>query len=191
MLRRRGSDLLVECQNCKSVHSIRETAPKPAQTRAAQIRIIVSRGESSERYRIELPSDHRVAAEDELIVDDPSAEEVHLAEVTTIESGGKRVASAVASEIDTIWARAIDEVTLKITTHDGSRTESERLHAFGDQEFIVGDIVEVGRKKFRITRIKTYKSGFRKYEGDVVLAKDIKRIFAERVGRFRSGTGGR
>ena len=114
-----------------------------------------------------------------------------MAEVTTIESGGKRVASAVASEIDTIWARAIDEVTLKITTHDGSRTESERLRAFGGQEFVVGDIVEVRRKKFRITRIKTYKAGFRKYEGDVVLAKDIKRIFAERVGRVRSGTEGR
>jgi uncharacterized Zn finger protein len=93
---------------------------------------------------------------DELLVDDPSADEVYLVEVASVESDGRRTVVAVAAEIDTIWARAIDEVTVKIAIHDGTKTESIRMQVLGDQ-------------------------GFKKNKGDVVLAKDIKRIFAERV----------
>ena len=176
ILKQHGTDLLVKCTNCGSVHTIVSKAARTITTR-----IIVSKGEHSTRYTIELPSDHEVGVGDDLLVDDPSADEVHLAEVASIESYGKRVPAAIASDIDTIWARAIDEVTVKIAIHDGVRTESDRLQVFGDREFTVGDIEAVRGKKFRIVRIKTHKSGFKKFKGDVVLAKDIKRIFAEKV----------
>ena len=181
----RGGDLLVRCTECGTTHTI-TVAP----TRTTEIRIIVSQDEDSDRYTIELPLDHEVYVEDELLVDDPSADEVHLVEVTAIESSAKRVTSAVADEIETIWARAIDEVTVKITIHDRTRTESERLRVYGDKEFVVGGIEEIGRKRVKITRIKTYKGGFRKYEGDVVLAKDVKRAYGERESenRIRSRT---
>jgi len=171
---RNSGDLLVRCTECGTTHTI---TVEP--TRTTEIRIIVSKDEDSERYTIELPPDHEVYVEDELLVDDPSADEVHLVEVTSIESSTKRVASAVADEIETIWARAIDEVTVKITIHDRTRTESERLRVYGDKEFVVGGIEEIGRKKVKITRIKTYKDGFQKYAGDVVLAKDVKRAYGE------------
>jgi uncharacterized Zn finger protein len=106
---------------------------------------------------------------------------VRLVEVASVEVGGRRAVAAVAAEIDTIWARAIDEVTVKIAIHDGTRTESVRLQVFGDHEFVVGAVERVGRKNARIIRIKMHKRGFKKNKGDVVLAKDIKRIFAERV----------
>ena len=176
IIRRHGSEVLVRCVDCGSVHKV---VSKPA--RATSVRIIVSRGEDSERCTIELPADHEVYVGDELLIDDPAADEVHLAEATAVESEGRRVVAAVAAEIDTIWARAIDEVTVKIAIHDGTRTESVRLQVFGDQEFTVGAIEKIGWKNVRIIGIKIYRGGFRKNKGDAVLAKDIKRIFAENV----------
>ena len=182
IIRQHGAEVLVRCADCGSVHTV---VSKPART--TSVRIIVSRGEDSERYTIELSPDHEVYVGDELLVDDPAADEVHLAEVASIESGGRRAVAAVAAEIDTIWARAIDEVAVKIAVHDGTRTESDSLCVSGDREFVVGAVERIGRKEVRIIRIKTHKSGFRKKRGDVVLAKDIKRIFAEKVRKAHWG----
>jgi uncharacterized Zn finger protein len=179
VLKRRGSDQLVRCTECGSVHNVASTTPAAPQTTG--VAIIVSSGEISARYCIELPSDHEVCTGDELLVDDPSADEVHLAEVASIESCGKRVSSAVAAEIDTIWSRAIDRVSVKVAIHNGTRTRSVRLQEYGDREFTVGGIEEISGRKCRIIRIKTRERGFRKHSGDVVFAKDVKRIFAERV----------
>ena len=176
IIKQRGTEVLVRCDDCGSVHTV---ISKPVQT--TSVRTIVSRGEDSERYTIELPVDHEVYVGDELLVDDPTADEVRLVEVASVESDGRRAVVAVASEIDTIWARAIDEVTVKIAIHDGTRTESVRIQVFGDQEYTVGSIEKIGWKNARIIRIKMHKRGFKKNKGDVVLAKDIKRIFAERI----------
>ncbi len=176
IIRQRGAEVLVRCDECGSVHTV---ISKPVRT--ASVRTIVSRGEDSERYTTELPADHEIYVGDELLVDDPAADEVHLVEVASIESDGRRAVAAVAAEIDTIWARAIDEVTVKIAIHDGTKTESIRLQVFGDQEFTIGAVEKIGWKNARIVRIKLHKRGFKKNKGDVVLAKDIKRIFAERI----------
>ncbi len=176
IIRQRGAEVLVRCDECGSVHTV---VSKPVRT--ASVRIIVSREGDSERYTTELPADHEIYVGDELLVDDPSADEVHLVEVASIESDGRRAVAAVAAEINTIWARAIDEVTVKIAIHDGTKTESIRLQVFGDQEFTIGAVEKIGWKNARIVRIKLHKRGFKKNKGDVVLAKDIKRIFAERI----------
>ncbi|NIA12220.1 MAG: hypothetical protein GWP10_21505, partial [Nitrospiraceae bacterium] len=85
-MKQHGSELLVKCTNCGSVRTIVSKAARTITTR-----IIVSKGEYSARYNIELPSDHEVCVGDDLLVDDPSADEVHLAEVVSIESHSKRV----------------------------------------------------------------------------------------------------
>ncbi|KAF5417607.1 MAG: hypothetical protein C5S49_03080 [Candidatus Methanogaster sp.] len=176
IIRRHSAEMLVRCDECESIHTV---ISKPART--TSVRTIVSRGEDSERCRTELPVDHEVYVGDELLVDDPAADEVYLVEVASVETDGRRAVMAVAAEIDTIWARAIDEVTVKIAIHDGTKTESIRLKVFGDQEFTVGAIEKIGWKNAKIIRIKMQKRGFKKNKGDVVLAKDIKRIFAERI----------
>ncbi|MEA1908676.1 MAG: HVO_0476 family zinc finger protein [Euryarchaeota archaeon] len=179
VLKRRGSDQLVRCTECGSVHNV------ALQTRAApetlSVRIIVSAGEDSTQYNIELPLDHEVYTGDELLVDDPSADEVHLAEVASVESRGARVISAIAADIDTIWSRAIDKVTVKVAIHNGKKTRSVGLQEYGDREFTVGSIEDISGSRCRIVRIKTRERGFRKYAGNIVRAKDVKRIFAERV----------
>ncbi|MEA1907119.1 MAG: HVO_0476 family zinc finger protein, partial [Euryarchaeota archaeon] len=177
VLKRRGSDQLVRCTECGSVHNVASQARAAPET--TSVRIIVSAGEDSAQYTIELPPDHEVYTGDELLVDDPSADEVHLAEVASVESHGARVISAVAANIDTIWSRAIDKVTVKVAIHNGKKTRSVKLQEYGDREFTVGSIEDVSGSRCRIIRIKTRERGFRKYAGNVVSAKDIKRIFAE------------
>ncbi len=179
VLKRRGSDQLVRCTECGSVHNVALQAREAPET--TSVRIIVSAGEDSAQYNIELPLDHEVYTGDELLVDDPSADEVHLAEVASVESRGARVISAVAANIDTIWSRAIDKVAVKVAIHNGKKTRSVKLQEYGDREFTVGSIEEVAGSRCKIIRIKTRESGFRKYAGNVVCAKDVKRIFAERV----------
>ena len=179
VLKRRGSDQLVRCTECGSVHNVAlQTQAAPETT---SVRIIVSAGEDSAQYNIELPLDHEVYTGDELLVDDPSADEVHLAEVASVESRGARVISALAADIDTIWSRAIDKVTVKVAIHDGKKTRSVRLQEYGDREFTVGSVEDISGSRCRIIRIKTRERGFRKYNGNVVRAKDVKRIFAERA----------
>ena len=179
VLKRRGSGQLVRCTECGSIHNVALQAQAAPET--TRVRIIVSAGEDSAQYNIELPPDHEVYTGDELLVDDPSADEVHLTEVASVESHGARVISAVAANIDTIWSRAIDKVTVKVAIHNGKKTRSVKLQEYGDREFTVGSIEDVSGSRCRIIRIKTRESGFRKYAGNVVSAKDIKRIFAERV----------
>ncbi len=166
IIRRHGSEVLVRCDECGSVHTV---LSKPART--ASVRTIVSRGEDSERYTIELPADHEVYVGDELLVDDPSADEVHLVEVASIESDGRRAVTAIAAEIDTIWARAIDEVTVKIAIHDGTRTESVRLKVFGDQEFTVGAIEKIGWKTQGSCELSCIKEDLRKIKAMLCLRK--------------------
>ena len=179
VLKRRGSDQLVRCTECGSVHNVAlQTQAAPETT---SVRIIVSAGEDSAQYNIELPLDHEVYTGDELLVDDPSADEVHLAEVASVESCGARVISALAADIDTIWSRAIDKVTVKVAIHNGKKTRSVRLQEYGDREFTVGSVEDISGSRCRIIRIKTRERGFRKYNGNVVRAKDVKRIFAERA----------
>ena len=179
VLKRRGSDQLVRCTECGSVHNVAlQTQAAPETT---SVRIIVSAGEDSAQYNIELPLDHEVYTGDELLVDDPSADEVHLAEVASVESRGARMISALADDIDTIWSRAIDKVTVKVAIHDGKKTRSVRLQEYGDREFTVGSVEDISGSRCRIVRIKTRERGFRKYNGNVVRAKDVKRIFAERA----------
>jgi len=178
VLKRRGSDQLVRCTECGSVHNVALQTQAPETT---SVRIIVSADEDSAQYNIELPLDHEVYTGDELLVDDPSADEVHLAEVASVESRGARVISALAADIDTIWSRAIDKVTVKVAIHNGKKTRSVRLQEYGDREFTVGSVEDISGSRCRIIRIKTRERGFRKYDGNVVRAKDVKRIFAERA----------
>lgn len=179
VLKRRGSDQLVRCTECGSVHNVALQTPAAPET--TSVRIIVSAGEDSAQYNIELPPDHEVYTGDELLVDDPSADEVHLAEVASVESCGARVISALAADIDTIWSRAIDKVTVKVAIHNGKKTLSVRLQEYGDREFTVGSIEDISGSRCKIIRIKTRERGFRKYAGNIVRAKDVKRIFAERA----------
>ncbi len=141
------------------------------------MRVIVSIGDKSVRIRTMLSGIVRVG--DELVVDDETSGEAYPVNVSSIEVGDKRKESARAEEIKTIWARAIDEVVVKIAISHRETTESIEMKVPGDREFTIGEKIKVDSRELKIIRIKIRESGFKSRKGVAIKASDIKRIYAE------------
>jgi uncharacterized Zn finger protein len=141
------------------------------------VRVIVSIGEKSLRIRTLLSGVIRVG--DELIMDDETSGAAYPVHISSIEVDDKRKESAQADEIKTIWARAIDEVVVKIAISHRETTESIEMKVPGDREFIIGEKIKVDSRELKIIRIKIRDNGFKNRKGVVIKASDIKRIYAE------------
>lgn len=163
-------DDLLQCQECKSVH--REKKPKNS-----LVRVIVSKGKESINTRALLSG--IIRKDDEIIIDDEETGEANLVKITSIEVEDKRLDEGKAENIKTIWARSIDEVIVKFGINHGETTESVSMRVQGDREFVIGDKVEVNNRKLKIIRIKIRDGGFKSRKGIAVMAKDIKRIYAD------------
>lgn len=142
-----GREHLVKCETCGAVHPI-----KQERTKFVNVRVIVSRENISQKYHIKVPEDERFYVGDELLVDD-DLHDVVLAEITSIETE-RRVESVEASKIKTIWARAVDNVVVKVTLHKRSQTTSHAIYSSGDEIFSVGDIRRIDRTRFVVEKIK-------------------------------------
>ncbi|SNQ61369.1 HVO_0476 family zinc finger protein [Candidatus Methanoperedens nitratireducens] len=158
------------CENCGKMHE----APKP---RNVQVRVIVSKGEESV-HRKALLSDV-IRTGDELLIDDEATGEANIVRITSIEVGDKRRNSARAEDIKTIWARAIDEVIVKIAVSHRETTESIEMRVPGEREFIIGEKVKPDNRELEIKKIKIRDGGFKSRRGTAVAAKDIRRIYAD------------
>ncbi|MCX9010185.1 MAG: HVO_0476 family zinc finger protein [Candidatus Methanoperedens sp.] len=141
------------------------------------VRVIVSKGERSVHVRALLSGIIRTG--DELLIDDEATGEAYPVKVTSIEVGDKRVDSTAAEDIKTLWARAIDEVTVKIAVSHRQTTESIEMRVPGGNEFVVGEKVKVNNRELKIIRIKIRDGGFKSRRGTAVAAKDIRRIYAD------------
>src|SRR3989304_1020919 len=125
---------VVKCSACGSVRNVSMRESKPI-----EIPLIVSWMEKSVRQSIEMAPDEICAVGSELFLVDGSAR------VTSIESKGRRVPEAKASEIDAIWVKRSDKVWVSFSVNMGNRTVSRKVLAAPDEEFLVKDIVDVGR----------------------------------------------
>jgi uncharacterized Zn finger protein len=163
-------DILLQCEECGSVH--REKKPKNM-----LVRVIVSRGEKAIHASAMLSG--MIRKGDELVIDDEETGEATLVQVTSLEVGDKRKDGAAAEDINTIWARAIDEAVVKIAISRGRITESIEMRVPGEQEFVIGDKVRVNNRELKIIRIKIRNGGFKSRKGVAIKAKDIRRIYAD------------
>jgi uncharacterized Zn finger protein len=161
---------LIKCEECGNLHSEKKEKKVP-------VRVIVSIGEKSLRIRTLLSGVIRVG--DELVMDDETSGDAYPVNISSIEVGDKRKESAQADEIKTIWARAIDEVVVKIAISHRETTESIEMKVPGDKEFIIGEKIKVDNREFKIIRIKIRDSGFKSRKGIAIKASDIKRIYGE------------
>lgn len=184
-----GQSPLVRCLECGQVHVAKIKTPKKV-----NLKVIVSKMDVSNTYRTELDSETVLQVDDELVVDDEEKGVVCPILITALDAGGKRVKLAKAENIETIWGRAIDEVTVKFSAQAGTeKTEVIEKRVPGDYEFVVGTEEKVGNTRLFINKIKVRDGLFRSRKGDVVLAKYVKRIFARKKGddsgqrNFRKG----
>jgi len=161
-----GQESLVKCAECQAIHPLRRE-----RERLSQIRVIVNRGGTSQPYYIKMPAQDMLRVGDELVVDDPG-KGVVLAKITSLETE-KRVHEASAEEVRTVWARAIDDVELRISVYRRGQTRSIKVTVPGDEVFGVGEVMEMEGLKFRIVKIKLREEGF----AETAAAKDITRVW--------------
>jgi uncharacterized Zn finger protein len=177
-----GGTATVRCNDCEHVH--KETIESTA---AVEKRVIVSQGGESISTHIDVDPEETVAVGDEFVVDTPEA--IFQARVTSLEQqdGDARPESAVADDLEAIWTRAIDNVSVNVTLHpnDDSRDDSRSLtiNVPGDYELSVGATESFGDDEFTITGllIRDDAEGYRfdqfDEDGDMVYAKDCKRVY--------------
>lgn len=165
-------ELTVRCQECgTTTHQIREDAP------ITHVKVIFSDGDQSRRTTLEIESNEVLMVGDEIVIDDTPSQ------VRGIEVGPERRADvAPAKDISTLWVVRFDRVKVKFSINMGHRTKAVAQVATPDEEFTVGDMVEVGGITAVIHRIKTWD---RNYQHGTFAARDIVRIYGKSVRNTR------
>ena len=173
----------VRCTECGHVH--KETVEKP---REIPVDVVVSQDGDSLSTTVDAPAEDRVEVGEEFIVDTPEA--LMQVRITGIEVGPEsRVEAALVEEIDTIWSRVVDNVTVNVTIHPNDtrgradESRSLKMQVPGDYEFTVGDVESAGSEEFEVDgiHVRSDADGYRfdkfDHEGDMVFAKDVKRLY--------------
>ena len=109
-------DLLVRCTACGHHQRIK----KESEPQSIVVKTIVSKEGTSLVCGIELAEDEECSVGDHLVAE--CGEDAFGVEVSSIESGERRVNRAKAPEITTLWTRTIEQVVVKISIHDGRKT---------------------------------------------------------------------
>ena len=177
-----GGSLTVRCGDCGHVHKI-----QPEPEHEVTLDVVVSQGGESFTANVTTPADETVETGDEFLLE--TEDVLATVRVTSIElEGMKRVESAPADEVETVWTREVDNVSVNVTIHpqDGRRDDSRSVTVYvpGDYEFTVGETDSFGDDEFEIDAfvVRGDAEGYDRdrYEqpGDTVLAKDVKRVYA-------------
>lgn len=178
----RGGGVTVRCSECGHVH--KTTLEDES---SVERRVVVSQDAESIETQVQVPPGETLSTGEEFLVETDEA--ILTARITSIESvEGARLEEADAKSVRTIWARAVGNVSVNLTLHpkDGyhDETRSVRIQVPGDEEFVVGQTHEYGGEEFEVERILVREdaTGYDRegydFEGDAVLAKDIKRLYA-------------
>lgn len=157
----------LKCQECGRVHSavVREA-------KMIKVPVIVSDQGESRKSELELPEDEELRVEDELLLDDLPII------ISSLEMGEARVKKALVKDITAIWAKRFDKVHVKISINDVHKTIPTEVIALPEEEFFIGDLMDVNRYNVVITQIKTKDAMVRRGS---VLAMDIVRIYAKKA----------
>lgn len=169
------SDLLVRCTGCGDIRH----EEKPRMPKEISIKTIVSGEGESEKGIVELFEDEIVEIGD-IIVAEVGDEPVGV-EITGIESGPKRLMKAKASEVETLWTRVVEKVVVRVSCHAGRKTIPLYIESDGERDFEVGEIVNTGSLRFRITHIKLRSGSVMRKEGWKAYARKIKRIYGTKI----------
>ena len=177
-----GGALTVRCGECGHVHKI-----QPERTREVTLDVVVSQDGESFTANVTTPEDETIAVGDEFLLE--TEELLSTVRVTSVElDEHRRTEDAPVDEIETVWTREVDNVSVNVTVHpqDGSRDDSRSItiRVPGDYEFEVGATESFGDDEIEIDAVVVrddtadYDRDRYEMEGDVVLAKDAKRVYA-------------
>ena len=166
-----GVEYLLKCQNCGYTYTKVFEDEK-----VKRVKVVWSWRDKSEVKSVSKLEEDVISVGDEIPVEGINSM------VTGIESQGRRVRKAKVKDIDTLWMKRFDKVVVKISVNVGSKTRSYEVIAHPDEEFYVGDILDLERGHAVIHKIKT-KERFVTRGG--ALARDIVRIYARQIREVR------
>jgi uncharacterized Zn finger protein len=177
---RPGGQATVRCTDCSHVH--KTTLPEQ---RTVERKVVVSQEGDSFSTTVDAPAAETLAVGEEFLVE--TAEAILTVRITSLEQGDSRTDEATAEAVDTIWTRAVGNVTVPVTAHPKSgehdQTRSVDLQVPGDYEFVVGETDELSDEEFTVEGIylrddaRGYEHEKLDFDGDAAVAKDIKRLY--------------
>jgi predicted Zn finger-like uncharacterized protein len=170
----------VRCTECSHVH---KTALPAEETLSRNV--VVSQDGESVTATVEVPAGEALAVGEEFLVDTDEA--LLTARITSLEVSEGRSETAPADDVETIWSRAVGNVSVRVTVHPKSGEHDEtrgiKLQVPGDYEFVVGETDELGDETFTVEGIhlrddaRGYEHDKLDFDGDEAVAKDIKRLY--------------
>ncbi len=175
-----GGHVTVRCTDCDHVH--KEQLPEDD---TLQRDVVVSQDGESFSAQVDVPEDEELSVGEEFLLETDAA--VVTARITSLETAEGRAEDAPAEAVETIWSRAVGNVSVNVTMHpkDGrhDETESFKLQVPGDFEFVVGETEQFGDEEFTVEGIHVrddahgYEHEKLDFDGDMVFAKDINRLY--------------
>lgn len=177
-----GDQATVRCTECDHVHKKRIEEESTVERD-----VIVSQEGESFHTQVDAPASEEIAVGEEFIVD--TEEMLMTARITSLELDEERTERAPIEAVQTIWTRAVDNVSVPITLNptDGRHDETRSIDARvpGDEEFTIGATKELAAEEFTIKSIKMrddaagYDHEQLDFAGDTANAKDIQRVYAD------------
>jgi uncharacterized Zn finger protein len=175
-----GGQATVRCIDCSHVH--KEELPEE---KTLQRNVVVSQDGESFSDTVDVPAGETLAVGEEFLLETDEA--IMTVRITSLETDQGRDEETSAKAVNTIWGRAVGNVTVNVTAHPKSgehdETRSFELYVPGDYEFTVGETDEMGDEEFSVVGVMVrddatgYSHEKLDYDGDAAVAKDIKRLY--------------
>jgi len=176
-----GGQATVRCTDCQHVH---KTA-LPEQ-RTVQRDVVVSQDGESFPATVDVPAAETLAVGEEFLLETEAA--LMTVRITSLELAAGRTEEVPAEDVETIWTRAVGNVSVNVTAHPKSgahdETRSTTVQVPGDYEFVVDESEELGGEEFTVEGILVrddatgYEFDKLDHDGDSAIAKDVKRLYA-------------
>ena len=174
---------MVRCNGCGTYFDMPPKKPH------IEVRLQLSRHGQTSQEKVSVIEDESLFLGEERVFG--TGDGVAGVQITALElNDGKRVDESIASDLSCIWARAIDDVVLRVTIQKGRHSKSHQISVHGLYEFSVGTEERIGGLNFVVNIIRTREGYTLKRTGDTATAKDIRTIYArEPRGRYEKHRG--
>ena len=170
----------VRCTECSHVHKT-----ELPETETVTRNVVVSQDGESFTTTVEVPAGETLAVGEEFLVETDEA--ILTVRITSLETEKGRAEAAEGSTVETIWTRAVGNVSVRVTAHPKSGEHDEtrglKLQVPGDYEFVVGGSDDLADEEFTVEGIyiradaRDYDHEKLDFDGDRAVAKDIKRLY--------------
>jgi len=184
-----GGRATIRCEECSHVH--KEQLPDDD---TVERTVIVSQDGESQTAAVSIDPEEQLETGEEFVLETDEA--IMEVRITDLELGAQqRREEATAEAVETIWTRAVDNVSVNVTINptDGSgESRSVSIYLPGDHKLRVGDTESQGEEEFSIVAlgVREEASGYNfetlDHDGDVAFARDVKRVYATDEGASRA-----